>query len=590
MTIAKRIPLLALILLLGAILRFWNLDLKPLWMDEVITALFSLGRTYYDVPLEQALPLTVFEQVFTLNPETSCAQIALTVSTQSVHPPLFFCWMHQWMGWVNLLPISWVWKLRALPALFGIVAIVAIYQLNRIAFSHQAGLLGAVVMAISPFGVYLSQEARHYTLPMLLVILALSGLYQVLIDLHQRQFRPLIWLGWVAVNSLGFYVHYFFLLAFVGQVMMLLWLGRGKNTHLPYPPSLIPFPLFPLLAIALVCLTYLPWLSTLLSHISRPETDWVKVHVPGVLAAIAPLLQIVSGWVLTGIAFPVEGQPVWIAAVNGLLMAVFSLWLVRRVFLGVRQLWQHSEARLGIQLLLGFGFVVVLEFLAIAYILGKDFTQVPRYNFIYFPAVCALVGAGLSQPLIQPLLGVNKNSRGSKTKKFLTWLSKTVTQCDRRTVFIVLLVGILSSVFVVSDQVFQKPYRPDQVARTLLVEPQEPLLVTTAYNDYQDVALGLSFALQLAKQERQQVAHSSEAHFAFIAQFSGYEGVWSRLLTLQHPLPFPLNLWVIGPGLKRIGYPQQLMLGNQSSNPRQCNIVPDQYHRLGIPYQLYHCP
>ncbi|MBF2027838.1 MAG: glycosyltransferase family 39 protein, partial [Oscillatoriales cyanobacterium C42_A2020_001] len=235
MTIAKRIPLLALILLLGAILRFWNLDFKPLWMDEVITALFSLGRTYYDVPLQQALPLAAFEQVFNLNPDASCTQIAVTVSTQSVHPPLFFCWMHQWLGWVNSLPLSWVWKLRALPALFGVVAIAAIDQLNRIAFSHKAGLLGAVVMAISPFGVYLSQEARHYTLPMLLVILALSGLYQILIDLHRRQFRPLIWLGWIAVNSLGFYVHYFFLLAFAGQVVTLLWLGRGKKSGVRLP-------------------------------------------------------------------------------------------------------------------------------------------------------------------------------------------------------------------------------------------------------------------------------------------------------------------------------------------------------------------
>ena len=45
---ARHYLTLAAIVLLGALLRFWHLDLKPLWLDEVITALFSLGRNYYE--------------------------------------------------------------------------------------------------------------------------------------------------------------------------------------------------------------------------------------------------------------------------------------------------------------------------------------------------------------------------------------------------------------------------------------------------------------------------------------------------------------------------------------------------------------
>ena len=47
--------------------------------------------------------------------------------------------MHDWLRWVNAVPLSWVWKLRALPALLGVVAIAALYQLNRVAFSHALG-------------------------------------------------------------------------------------------------------------------------------------------------------------------------------------------------------------------------------------------------------------------------------------------------------------------------------------------------------------------------------------------------------------------------------------------------------------------
>ena len=83
------------VIALGAILRFWNLDLKPLWLDEVLTALLSLGRPYKDVPLEVVIPTSTLQQLFTLQPNVSSLEIAQSVANQSTHPPLFFCLMHQ---------------------------------------------------------------------------------------------------------------------------------------------------------------------------------------------------------------------------------------------------------------------------------------------------------------------------------------------------------------------------------------------------------------------------------------------------------------------------------------------------------------
>lgn len=578
MAIAKRLPFLALLLLVGGMLRFWHLDLKPLWMDEVITALFSFGHTYYSVPLEQAIPVSSLPAVFTLNPAATCTQITQTVAVQSVHPPLFFCWMHVWLTWVNPLPLSWVWQVRALPALFGVLAIAALAQLNSLAISRSAGRLGAGIMAVSPFAVYLSQEARHYTLPMVLVILALTALYQLSQDLRHQQFRPCIWLGWVAVNSLGFYVHYFFLLAFAAQAGILLW-EMGHIVLHREPRAGSRSLLVPLLAIALVCCSYLPWLPTLLSHMDRPETDWVKVNAPGGIAAIAPLFQIVSGWTLATIALPVEQQPLAIAIIGGAVMAGFSGWLAWRVSLGLRQLWRQPETRLGVRLLTLFAAIVMVEFLAIAYLLGKDFTQVPRYNFIYFPAICALIGAGLSQPVRHPPLAAQAIPPQRANKLHWGELSAAI---------VVLFVATLSSVLVITNQVFQKPYQPDQVARRLQFEPR-PTLVTMAYSDFQDVALGLSFGLELARQHSQS-PNANEPHFAFLGQFDGYEGVWQNLSQLAHPFDFPLNLWVISPGLKRVGYRQTLTLSSQSGRSHRCTLDPNQHYRIGIPYQLYRCP
>lgn len=588
MAIAKRIPLLTLILLLGLILRFWNLELKPLWMDEVITGLFSFGRTYYDVPFEQTVPVSALESIFTLNPNASCPQITQTVTVQSVHPPLFFCWMHSWLHWVQALPVSWVWKLRALPALFGVIAIAAIYQLNALAFSRPAGLIAAGVMAVSPFAVYLSQEARHYTVPMVLVLLALTALYPMLLDIRHRQLHPLIWLSWVGVNSLGFYVHYFFLLAFAAQALILLGAGLfGQHRSIPPDsPHRLSDVLRPLIPISLVGLTYLPWIPTLLSHMDRPETDWVKGSASGVLGAIAPWFQLVSGWTLATIALPVERQPIPVAIVTGGGMVLFSIWLAWRVGRGVWQLWHTPATRLGVQMLVLFCGIVMLEFLAIAYLLGKDFTQVPRYNFIYFPGICALIGAGLSQPLPPPPT-TTRLQKGQSN--LFTVLARGRAYCDRRAVLLVLAVSTLSSVLVIANQVFQKPYQPDQVASTLLFEPQRPTLVTMAYNDFQDVALGLSFGLELNRQH-QQAPGVTEPHFAFLGQFNGYEGVWRNLSLLPQPLPLPLNLWVISPGLKRVGYRPTLTINSPTGRSQTCTIDPSQHYRLGIPYQLYRCP
>src|ERR671932_939871 len=158
---------LAGVIALGATLRFWHLDLKPLWLDEVLTALLSLGHRYKDVPLDVVFPASALQELFTLQPDRSCAEIAQAVATESTHPPLFFCLMHQWLNWVEPVAQPLSWKLRALPALVGVGAIAAIYLLNRIAFSAAASLVGAAFMAVFSFCVFPPPKARRYTLPLL---------------------------------------------------------------------------------------------------------------------------------------------------------------------------------------------------------------------------------------------------------------------------------------------------------------------------------------------------------------------------------------------------------------------------------------
>ena len=554
------------VVFLGAALRFWNLDAKSVWMDEVITALFSLGRSYLDVPLEAAFSLSALDQLFTLKPAT-CAAIAQTVSTQSVHPPLFFCWLHDWLNWVNWLQPTdhtWVWKLRSLPALAGVGAILTVYYLNRIAFSKSAALAGAIVMAVSPFAVYLSQEARHYTVPMLLLSLALLGMIRIQQDFRQQRLQPVLWLGWVALNGVGFYVHYFFILATIAQLLTLIaLLLKSRFSTLKAPIAFYRHSWLTLLfAVGGIGLIYLPWLPTFLSHVSRPETDWLTPTQPGWLTAIAPLYQLLAGWVLMAIALPVENQPIWIVIPAAVLMLLFSGWLTWQGLKGLQKLWQTPETHWETLTLASFVGWVLVEFLAIVYLFHKDLTQVPRYNFIYYPAVCALVGASLGR------VAEGEFTDAEPSKSASSWL---------KTFAPIVLFGLLSCGFVVSDRVFLKPYQPQQVARMMQSSGSESTIVVMAHQDLQDIALGLSFALALREND-------PKTKFAFLTRSQGYGQVWENLKTPKISDSSPQNLWIIAPGLRGKDFPQQLSLSRSV-----CNRDPNQYYRLGVPYQGYRC-
>ena len=579
--------------LLAAILRFWHLDLKPLWMDEVITAIFSLGKNYNDLPLDIVLPLENWRNFFTLEPGVSCSQIANNLSHQSTHPPLFFCGMHQWLVWTSPTVEDLVSKLRYLPAIFGVATVVGIYGVNRMAFSPQAGLIAAALMAVSPFGVYLSQEARHYTLPMLLISLSLLGLIKIQRDIiEQQQTRFSIWLGWTIINAIGLYIHYFCILAFIAQIgtlIIIMYGRRQKNLSRPILPRYKIW-LALTLSSSAIFLSFLPWLPIITKHFTSADTGWL--HSP---AHISPIYQTLAGWLVMLIILPVENQPLPTAIICGFLMLLFAIWVSLQIFRGLKQLLSAPRTHFTTLTLLSYSILVILEFFAIAYILGKDITAIPRYNFIYFPSLCALISASLCTPQnLQP-----------KTQN-----SESKTRPTALIIYLVLLIGTISSVFVVNNFAFKKPFLPSEFAQSIDREASIPFMVVLGYRNYQDVALGLSFALALDTQKEPRKStityvsnYSTLAtgtlatvndpttndptanKFGFFQQNPGFQTVWQKLAELTPPKVSQLNLWVIAPGLRRRDYPQQTSLSSQI----QCTIDPKQHYRIGVPYQLYRC-
>jgi uncharacterized membrane protein len=543
----------------GLILRFWNLDLKPLWLDETITLLFSLGRSYDDIPREVLLPLTKLLGTLTWQPQT-CGAIAQNISQQSTHPPLFFCLMHHWMGYLQGSEHSLRWQVRSLSALFGTGAIAVMYILNRVAFSHRAGIWAAGLMAVSPFAVYLSQEARHYTLPMLVIAASLIPLVQICSAASDKR-KLLPWLGWIGLSSLGFYIHYFCVLAFVAQVSTLgvIFLQQRRSIW------------GMAIATSAVILSIFPWLPVVLDHTQRPETDWLKFDSTLGLHWLEPIGRLLAGCIVSIIMLPVEEQSLRVTVVSGLLMLGFLGYLVRGLWQGRSQLFQGKQARQSAQVLKYFLLAVGVEFLVLVYVLHKDLTLAFRYNFIFYPALCALLAASVSELSLQPSKAF--------ANRILPWG--------------LICAGFISTGFVVSGAAFAKPFSPQHIAQRLLSHPSNShLVVVKNYTNSQDVALGLSFALAVEQLKSNRSQTPTSIYWSFSKSLDLTKDV---VIKAKAFLSEPMTLWRIGQlnPTHKMPMPEktklQIFQTQTHTETAICGSSQPEFNQMGLAYQRYEC-
>lgn len=210
---------------IAAGLRFTNLEGKPPWTDEFATLVFSLGNSFKAVPLDQVISLETLLGPLRPNPNAGASDVIQHLITEDHHPPLYFVLVHWWMqlfpardGYVSL------WAARSLAALFGVFSIPAAYGLAFVAFRSQfVAQLAAALIAVSPYGIFLTQEARHYGLAIIWVIASLCCLVVAVQHLNRQKHLP-IWIAlcWVGVNSLGMATHYFFSLTLLTQAIALI--------------------------------------------------------------------------------------------------------------------------------------------------------------------------------------------------------------------------------------------------------------------------------------------------------------------------------------------------------------------------------
>jgi len=133
----RDILLTGFILTIALFLRFYQLGQECLWIDEVSS-------------VDQALrPLPELFSGF-------------------LRGPLYYFLLHLWIKLFGLSEFS----LRFPSAIFGITSVYLTYRIGKTMFNRFVGQVSALLLAVSPFHIFFSQEVRHYSLWVFLTLLS----------------------------------------------------------------------------------------------------------------------------------------------------------------------------------------------------------------------------------------------------------------------------------------------------------------------------------------------------------------------------------------------------------------------------------
>ena len=244
-TITKYSIALLVIVLIGIFLRLYHLGTQSFWEDEAFSVFVSKGSLF---------------------------QICYITATD-VHPPLYYWILHYWLVLFGTSEVA----TRALSALFGVLAIPVIYMLGDRLFNKEAGLLAALILAFSTFNVAFSQDARMYSL---MVLLTLLSMYFFIRFLQGNTLA--ISVGYLFSTALLLYTHVYGLFIVFAQniyLLTLLCLSHERTFRLRHWITLQ----------VLVIAFFAGWIPVLIWQTFRAETAGYWVLTPTINDLITTL-------------------------------------------------------------------------------------------------------------------------------------------------------------------------------------------------------------------------------------------------------------------------------------------------------------
>jgi mannosyltransferase len=172
--------LLVLIAGIAAVLRFHSLAAKSFWFDEGVSVTIARLDWYNFVRI---------------------------LWRREANMSLYYLFLHFWLHFGGS-----EFFVRTLSVVFAIASIPAIYLLGRRIFDSRAGLIAAVLLAVNAYHVQYSQEARGYSLMVLLCLLSSLYFLKCLAEPSSRNYT-----AYVLSSGLAVYAQFFSGLLVIAQ-------------------------------------------------------------------------------------------------------------------------------------------------------------------------------------------------------------------------------------------------------------------------------------------------------------------------------------------------------------------------------------
>lgn len=341
--------LLSLVLVLaiglGLGLRVTNLSQKFHWIDEIHSAMRVAGVgketavAWATRAASDRQPVTMADLMqFQTLPANQNLLEGLRATTVALatdnpqHPPLFYGFARVLAGFGGRA----IDQIRLTSALISWLTFPAMVWLAWELFrSWAVALLSVLLLSLSPLHLVYAQEAREYSLVVLLVLVSGALLVRVQRAWHEsRAFDPAgrlqrVQRGWLAYGgaiALGLYAHPTFALTIFGHGLWMTWLERFRWNRQMRAWAI---------AAALGSAAFLPWLVVYLIHFDGMawvgrDVGWLTIGrrwLIGLVGLFADVQGLTSdrlvnvetgqdeaqlaSWVWWGVLLPVGGLVVW---------------------------------------------------------------------------------------------------------------------------------------------------------------------------------------------------------------------------------------------------------------------------------------
>ncbi len=283
------------------------------------------------------------------------------------HPPFYYVVLHGWIGTFGSGDIS----VRGLSGFFGLLTLPLVWMVGKRKGGPTLGWVAVAVVALSPFAVRYSDEARMYSLVIFLVVIG----WLLIDDVIDRGKATLPrFFGIAIVGALLLYTHYWslWLLGAVSLTSLWkIWKAPDRSARRPWIGLV--------LAIAVAGVSFVPWLPTMLYQSAHTGTPWAKASRP--TAALALTLVDYGGG---DYAEQFLGA---LLIAMALVLGIFGFAVDRRTT--VLDLRTRREFR-------GVAWIAFLTFLigcAVSAVAHSAFAS--RYTAVIFPFIAVIVAAGI---------------------------------------------------------------------------------------------------------------------------------------------------------------------------------------------------